>query len=233
MTEPQLDMSRDFSHSGEYSEVIAPLFKALGVKKGFLVDVGAFGSRHSNTWNLILRGWRGIYIDADQWAYEECVIASRQSLGRVKPVKALVVPCDMVRKKVRFYRHGKGMHSVISDWINPEEKHQGRGLPEMLQGETLQGLLKRHKVPYHFDFLDVDIEGLDGPVVMDLMQSKYRPRVIMWETDRATDKHRLALGHAGYIFLTRAGPRGGANEFWVRSGREVVRETVRPNRKRR
>lgn len=214
--EQHTSMSPDFSHSGEYSKVIRPLFAELGIGTGFLVDVGAFGSRHSNTWNLILRGWHGLYIDADQWAYEECVRAEQESAGRVKAVKALIVPKAQAGKDVTFYRHGRGMHSVLPDWLEDPDKHMaGQGDPEVHRGVRLSTVLDTFEVPEEFEFLDIDIEGLDGPVVVDLLDSPYRPKVIMWETVRSDPEQYERLSQEGYRFHTRAGVEL-VNEFWVR-----------------
>jgi len=54
-----------FSQRGE-DGVLQKIFKVLGVDKGWCVDVGAYGKINSNTYNLMRKGWSGVFIENDK-----------------------------------------------------------------------------------------------------------------------------------------------------------------------
>jgi len=51
---------------------------------------------------------------------------------------------------------------------------------EMINGISLDGLLKKHKIT-NFDILHIDVEGYDWQVLLQLNQEKYQPDFILYE----------------------------------------------------
>lgn len=54
-----------FSQRGE-DGILEKIFEVLGVKRGWCVDVGAYGRNLSNTYALIEKGWHGVLIEANE-----------------------------------------------------------------------------------------------------------------------------------------------------------------------
>ena len=46
--------------------ILEKIFEVLGIDKGFVVDVGAGNLHNSNSWELMNKGWSGLFIDADK-----------------------------------------------------------------------------------------------------------------------------------------------------------------------
>ena len=53
--------------------IIKKIFEVLDIKKGWCVDVGAYGKQLSNTYNLINNGWGGILLEMDKSRYLDLV----------------------------------------------------------------------------------------------------------------------------------------------------------------
>ena len=86
--------------------------------------------------------------------------------------------------------------------------------PEVLV-ERLTTLLDEHGVPPDFALLSVDTEGHDLAVLRGLDFARYRPGVIITETDEATEADKRALLHAHGYRLAEA---VGVNTLWVHDG---------------
>lgn len=55
-----------FSQNGE-DGIIEYIFSKMNISKGNFIEFGAWDGKHlSNTYNLFLKGWEGIYIEADR-----------------------------------------------------------------------------------------------------------------------------------------------------------------------
>ena len=52
---------------------------------------------------------------------------------------------------------------------------------EHIAAENVCGVLMKHNVPYDFDFLSLDIDGVDWYVLRALLRGGYRPRVFVCE----------------------------------------------------
>ena len=79
--------------------------------------------------------------------------------------------------------------------------------------ERLTDLLDAHGVPADFAFLSVDTEGHDLHVLRGLDFTRYRPHLVLTETDDVTEPEKRALLTAnGYRLATEVG----VNTLWLR-----------------
>ena len=80
------------SQNGE-DGVLEEIFKRLGIKIGWFVDVGAWDGEHlSNTFKLLEReGWWGVGIEVDEGRYNGLVRTANAHPGRLYPVWKKVV----------------------------------------------------------------------------------------------------------------------------------------------
>jgi len=62
----------NYSQNGE-DGIIEKILSILKIENGFFVEFGAAdGKMCSNTWNLVERGWSGLYIEGLESYYNEC-----------------------------------------------------------------------------------------------------------------------------------------------------------------
>jgi len=96
---------KDWSQNGE-SLVIAEIFDALGIRKGYAIDIGAGNGRDlSNTRNLVEAGWKAKLYDGDPqgaegveqvWVDLSLIIgiAERSKIGEDQPPDFLSIDVD-------------------------------------------------------------------------------------------------------------------------------------------
>ena len=166
-----------YSQEGE-DLIVARLFE--GKSDGFFVDVGAHHPvRHSNTYLLYRRWWRGINIDATPGSMTEfrrlrprdinieCLVASDPSpqsfyifnepaLNTASPTVATQRPLEDAR-----YR------------IMGETELRPRSLASLLDEFLPRGL--------SIDLMNVDVEGLDLDVLRSNDWARYRPALLLVE----------------------------------------------------
>ena len=142
---------------------------------GFYVDVGCFHpKKHSNTYMLFRRGWRGINIDM-----EKDKIASF-NLARPNDYNFLAAISDKV-EKVKMYRNQKfGVSSTINEnFIKNEDIID----EDYIQTTTLNIVLETSPFKGRkIDFLNIDAEGNDLKVLKSLNFDIYNPSIIIIET---------------------------------------------------
>lgn len=163
----------DHSQFGEFS-----LFLKLGRPKrgGVIVDVGALGKDGSNSYDLLSQlGWRGVLIEANP--------SLRDGIERdFAGLEATLVRCAVsdVEGKVTLHL---GIVDGVSSIIRESAEAWGPlGGNVEVQARRLGDILDEQQVPLRFDLLSLDIEGMDMPVLNDLIaNTNYRPRWIFLE----------------------------------------------------
>lgn len=79
-----------FSQNGE-DGIIEFIFRRIGIDKGTFIEFGAWDGKHlSNTYNLFLNGWKGIYIETDRNRYTDLLTTFQEHRDRVDCVNAHV-----------------------------------------------------------------------------------------------------------------------------------------------
>jgi FkbM family methyltransferase len=163
----------DHSQFGEFSLFLKV---ARPRRHGLIVDVGALGKDGSNSYDLMSQlGWRGVLVEANPNLWE--------GIGRdFSGLNSTLVRCAVsdVEDKVVFHL---GAADGVSSIIRASAEAWGplRGEVEV-QARRLGEILDEQQVPTNFDLLSLDIEGMDMPVLNDLMaHTDYRPRWIFLE----------------------------------------------------
>lgn len=161
------------------------VIETLGGKKGgFFVDVGAYdGLTDSNTAMLEkFFEWQGVCVEAgDSW--------SRLIKNRNQDfcVRACI---DVADWEVEFVSAGQlsGVVGDRTDWreCDPDVRQsltQARlsGNVGILKTMTIGELLDLRRVPRVFDYLSLDIQGLEQPVIQTFPFQTYTPKLITLE----------------------------------------------------
>jgi len=165
--------SVDHSQFGEFSLFLKV---ARPRRYGLIIDVGALGKDGSNSYDLMSQlGWRGVLVEANPNLWEGI---ERDFSG----LNSTLVRCAVsdVEDKVVFHL---GAADGVSSIIRASAEAWGplRGEVEV-QARRLGEILDEQQVPTNFDLLSLDIEGMDMPVLNDLIaHTNYRPRWIFLE----------------------------------------------------
>ena len=188
----------DVSQFGECT-LIKKYFKKRPPKHKILVDIGAKGKNGSNSFNFLVEGWKGILVEPSN---KNFAVVERDFAGlNVTLVKAAIANYN---GEGTLYIHKEPAHNSLLATHRPDT---ATTKTQSCQIKTLQKLFKEYKIPKDFDLLSIDIEGLDWKVFQQLLQSKFRPKVIVIEkrtveTTEIPDYHKIGETHANLIFVT-------------------------------
>lgn len=186
---------RHYGQSGEDIFIVRQFPKAY---KGFFVDVGCFHpTKYSNTYRLYQRGWRGVNIDIDKIKIEGFNLRRPADTNIQKAVST---------KTGELTYWTNGFYSLVvtldEDFTKEREKYDYRA--EKVQADTLTNILDATTYKDKpIDFLTVDAEGHDLPVLQSLDFDRYRPQLIAVEMQEATLDEILETEL--YPFLTGKG----------------------------
>ena len=154
---------------------------------GFFVDVGCYHPiKHSNTWVLYKRGWRGVNIDIDAIKIQAFDMVRKQDMNIVAAVSPEPGEIDVYRfgkysllttldeDTARKYEEDYGKQATV-------DKVAARSLTDIIDDTGFAGR--------QIDVLTVDAEGHDLQVISSLDFERYRPRVVLAEShEREIDK---------------------------------------------
>lgn len=167
---------KDYSQFGEFTQFLKPIFTFYGVKHGVLVDIGASGRDLSNSYNLIAEhGFQAILVEPINFSrVEQEIQADFPALVAVD--RSAVGPSEGQTKM--FLHTVPEHHSLVSTWYPPTDSHKTQDVTTTRIGS----LLKKWNLPWDFDYLTIDVEGLDIDLVQDMLDSSpYRPRILLFE----------------------------------------------------
>lgn len=173
-----------FSKSGEDIQ----LYKLFNRSGGQYLDIGCFEPvTFSNSYFFYLRGWNGFVVD---------------------PNPQFQTKFTKVRPKDKFINRGISSHSGVLTYFMLPQKMSSmntfdynflvkNNLESYIEKEvkvpmsSLEELIDEFKLGNSIDFLDVDVEGMDYEVLVNNNWEKFRPSVIVVETDKelAHDLH--------------------------------------------
>jgi FkbM family methyltransferase len=90
-----------------------------------------------------------------------------------------ILPVDVsdFEGTTEIYLHKCRGHNSLRPDIKSEGIIGSRSVPVRI----LPSILTDHAVPLDFDILTVDTEGLDCRILTNLMESDYRPQIIIYE----------------------------------------------------
>jgi hypothetical protein len=71
--------------------VIEEICRRLNIERGFFVEVGAWDGKHlSNTYSLLKKGWRGVYIEGDGRRYQDLLNTKNEFPTQIATICAFV-----------------------------------------------------------------------------------------------------------------------------------------------
>lgn len=194
---------------------------------GFYVDVGAFDGVHlSNTYSFELQGWRGICVEPHPRYYEFC----QQSRPNAICVQAATVGSD-AQELVEFFTEEMGLLSGIEPGREEDvgNRYLARGLEFRgfsrvnVRAITLNRLLNEYlPANNEIDFLSIDVEGTEVDTLMGLNFERYRPRVIVVETNTVAAKQNITRylhKNCGYHYARNLA----VNAIYSRDASDVAR----------
>ncbi len=162
---------KTYSQSGEDIFIIN-FMKKKKLVKGIYVDIGAFHPiKYSNTCLLFKSGWSGINIDLNQTAIDYfnilrpndknicCAVSNIQKKTKVF-IKSIFSPLNSISKK----------HAVNLNFASKNDQSY------LVKTKKFNSLIKKN-----FDFLNIDIEGLDYAVLKSINFKFYTPKLICIE----------------------------------------------------
>jgi FkbM family methyltransferase len=152
-------------------------------KPGTYVDIGCWHPKNvSNTYYFYLRDWRGICIDPNP---------ELQKLYKQLRPKDTFIHCGIggSEENLNYYMLDEASSSMNTFDLDFLKKHDLENrIQKTLQIPvyTLKKILGENlKEGERLDFFDIDVEGLDLEVLKSNDWKKYRPKIIVVETEDA------------------------------------------------
>ena len=166
-----------YSQEGE-DLILKRIFNAMGLKKGFYVDVGAHHPyRFSNTFLLYRQGWSGINIDP---------MPGSKIIFDKKRSRDINIECGVgdLEGELTYYMFNEpalntfslsevARKSTTKYFVRNEQKIKISRLDSILNKYLPAGIM--------IDLLSVDAEGFDEKILLSNDWKKYRPKIILVE----------------------------------------------------
>jgi len=132
-------------------------------KNGFFVDIGAFdGIELSNTYILEDEyGWNGICL--------ECNPEILPTLSKNRKVTICDRPISNIDNET-YYIHSVSKEDPMLCYVS---KSRGGLGSELKKSITLNTLLEQHNAPKDIDYISLDVEGIELPIIQNFDFSKY------------------------------------------------------------
>lgn len=193
-----------YSQNGE-DILIKKYFDSLQITCGHYLDIGCFHPNWlSNTKLLHDIGWTGVGIDIDKYKTKLYQLVRRDS---VKTCCAAITSTSFQKTSEVFLF--KKFYSEIDTLSEEVALSLGRPFVRSnISTLTITEILSNSEKK--FDFINIDIEGLDLEVISEIDFSRFRPYVICFECGRdgvfpPTEVANL-LEKNGYRHLFSSGP---------------------------
>lgn len=174
---PDETARESFAQCGE-DLVVAYLFDALGIDKGFYLDIGAnHPSRSNNTLLFHKRGWRGVNIDP---------LPENIALFRIARPEDMNIQAGIGEESGSkdFFRIHPDTLSTFNRQAAETYSAQGHEITAVTTIEVLSpsDLVAKHGIPPAPDLLSIDVEGDELAIITGLIDAGVRPKVMICET---------------------------------------------------
>jgi len=198
---------RSFAQCGE--DLIA-LELLKEIKKGSYLEIGAYHPKvFSNTYLFYKKGWRGTVVEPNgemaglyKWSRPgdrvvEAGVRGQQRSG------------DRGQGTEKYYIFGEAARNTFDKQTAEEYQRAGFRVQRTEQKKVIRlgEVLKKN-----VDLLSIDTEGLDEEIVVDLVKTKIRPKVLIVEGEKAgkvLEKINYTLvGLTGYSMIYLYTPLG-------------------------
>ena len=186
---------KTYSQSGEDTFIIN-FMKRKKLINGTYVDIGAFHPiKYSNTCLLFKSGWSGINIDLNRTAIDYfnilrpndknicCAISNIEKKAKVY-IKSIFSPLNSISKK----------HATDLNFASKNNQSY------LVKTKKFNSLIKRN-----FNFLNIDIEGLDYVVLKSINFKFYTPKLICVEILKEKNLKRIQsyLKKFNYFYIKK------------------------------
>lgn len=166
---------------------IRQLYDEIGLPRhGYFVEIGAFdGHQFSNTSFLADEGWRGLYIEPiPKFARRTRLRHIFNSVG----VETVAIDAEEGARTIHAMGPLSTTRSDVAEAYDAirwaKDTAQSRNAIE-IQTDRLESVFQRNNVPERFDLLVIDTEGTEETIIRLLMESNYRPRILIAELQDA------------------------------------------------
>ena len=188
---------KSYSQCGE--DIFISEFYKNKIVKGTYLDIGAFNPiKFNNTYLLYKNGWEGTNIDLNQTSIDLFNILRPND----KNICAAV--SDKI-EKVEVYIENlfSPLNTISEERFKLLNKNKSKKHTYYVETKTINNLIKDK-----FDFLNIDIEGLDIKVLKSINLKFYNPRLICIEILNPKNEVELSdyLMEHGYYFEKKMGP---------------------------
>ena len=211
--EPEIHLNAAYSQEGE--DLL--LYRIFGHQpKGFFVDVGAHHPvRFSNTYKLYNLGWNGINLDATPGSMAPFKISRPLDIN-------LEVPVSNSSETLPFYIFSEPALNTFSKETadNTDGKSGVRlekviNIPTQTLAQILDTYLPKDQV---IDFLSIDVEGFDYQILLSNNWHKYRPKIVLVESEL---EYQKLISSELHSFMT-----GNNYEFYAKTVRTYFYKEV-------
>jgi FkbM family methyltransferase len=176
------------------------------IKQGFYVDVGAAWERYDSVTRWFYeQGWRGINAEPNP------ALLGVFQQERPRDINVGIAISDGVQREAALYVVGDNTGLTTTDHHLVRAGNLPVTRTVTVPSMSLDQLLQKHEPLPTIDFLKIDAEGCEVPIIQAASFAKYRPRVILIETNGFELFDPLLRGK-GYSFVWF----DGINAFYVR-----------------
>ncbi len=162
-------------------------------KKGKYVDLGAFHPmRLSNTYLLHKRGWSGTNVDLNPISIDLFNIARKTDNN----VCALISDKSDIVREANFEHAWSAANSIKSD-------------DKLTIRKKMKTVIFNDLINHNFDFLNIDLEGHDYPVLKTIDFKKFHPKLICIEILNDGPNKEIIFNHMkinNFKFIKNLGP---------------------------
>jgi FkbM family methyltransferase len=163
-----------YSQFGE-DKILSELFDK-SITKGIYVDVGCFHPiKHSNTYLLYKRGWRGINIDIEKMKINVF------NLARPNDLNILAAVSNKSEKAYVYKTQEYGVGSTLNKEIINKDNNiiEKFSITTKTLNSIIDNSIYKNK---QIDLLNIDAEGNDFNVLLSINLDRYNPKVITIES---------------------------------------------------
>lgn len=167
--------------------------------KGLLIEIGAWEPvNFSNSRMLIERGWDAVLCEFSPMPVHKLVEAYGAT-SNVRIIQAAITPCDQHLREFHVTQD-----ALSTDDAGQMERWQGKGgyygslYVPTITWDTLKDQFFPKRIP---DVVSVDTEGSSVPLAITILNSNWRPKVLVVEhNDRTVELMQVARPHGYKIF---------------------------------
>lgn len=176
-----------------YTQNLEEKFIVENARGTRFLDIGAYdGEVFSSTRELVNRGWSGVYVEPNPIILDKLRNIATLSNSDVLPV-AIGNTCG----QMTFYANGDLVGSLSREHADKWTKGAGSVFEpvtvDVIDVETLGS-----RIGHNFDFLNLDVEGLNWEVFQQLDFSKWKFNTVCIEYDDKLTEICLRLERAGF-----------------------------------